>query len=92
MILLGRDCGPPPTTSAAALVEAEQAVRPDRLQLVRGRLLLDDDRHAAEALAEDVGQGIEGRNDERREGVVLGRRVEHGRMVTSRGLATMDAP
>ena len=40
-------------------------MRPDRLQLVRGRLLLDDDRHAAEALAEDVGEGVEGSNDER---------------------------
>ena len=45
-------------------------MRPDGLQLVRGRLLLDDDCHAAEALAEDVGQGIEGRNDERAERVV----------------------
>ena len=30
-----------------ALVEAEQAVRPDRLQLLRAGLVLDDDRHAA---------------------------------------------
>ena len=58
-----------------ALVEAIQAARPDRGQLVRRRLVLDDDRDVAETLAERRGQPVECLDDDRLEvgGVECGR-------------------
>ena len=49
-----------PARPRHALVEAVQAARTDATPAVRGRLLLDDDRDAAELVAEGAGSALEG--------------------------------
>ena len=68
-----------------ALVEPVQAVRSDRGELLRRRLVLDDDRDAPEPVAERRGQPLEGVDDHLLDVEVARIRRQHPETIAVRG-------